>query len=434
MRCNYYLRSPSKKQGRSSIYLSVSYRGQRCILFPGESVDVKNWINDKVRKINKPKPVTENNALIGRLNRFEQLVRDTHDDLQKTLNGVVSEELLTRTVNEKIRPTELTVQKPERILITDFIQTMIDDSQPGGSRKTVDDMEYNPNSLKPYTTTINHFNKFQETKKKKYFLTDITQTLINEFTNYLNSFLALNASAKYLTTFKTMMTYATEKKLIGVNVSLEIKVRVRKAKADNIFLTEQEIRAIMELKEFKTPLYEVVRDIFVVGCCTGLRFQDYSMIDLKDVRDGFLEFDPEKMKKKYQITTKVIIPVLPMFKEIIAKYPNGFPQSPCNQVFNDYLKEIGELVPSLNIDYKKKMIRAHKIEYVPLKKYDMLVTHTARRSFCTNMYLRGIPVETIMAISGHTTAENFMKYIKADRRMHAELLKKKYEEGEKRDL
>ena len=76
------------------------------------------------------------------------------------------------------------------------------------------------------------------------------------------------------------------------------------------------------------------------------------------------------------------------------------------------------------------MIRAHKIEYVPLKRFDMLVTHTARRSFCTNMYLRSIPVETIMAISGHTTAENFMKYIKADRRMHANLLKKLYDEGE----
>src|ERR1022692_2885646 len=125
MRCNYYLRNPDK-EGRTAIYMSASYRGQRCILFPGESIDTGNWINDKVRRINKPKPNAKNNVLIGRLNRFEQLVRDTHDDLQKNIKGVVPEALLTQAVNEKIRPSEPAHEdKPK--LITDFFQTMIDD-------------------------------------------------------------------------------------------------------------------------------------------------------------------------------------------------------------------------------------------------------------------------------------------------------------------
>ena len=150
---------------------------------------------------------------------------------------------------------------------------------------------------------------------------------------------------------------------------------------------------------------------------------------IENIKDGFLEIDPGKMHKKYSINTKVVIPVLPMFQEILKKYPDGFPKCPCNQIFNRYLKEIGERIPSLNQDYEKKIIRKHKVEKVQCKKYKMVVTHTARRSFCTNMYLRGIPTTTIMAISGHTTEENFKKYIKADSRKHAELLKRKIEEG-----
>src|SRR6201996_4561189 len=110
MRCNYYLRSP-KKQGRSAIYMSATYRGQRCLFYPGESIDTSQWINDKKRRINKPKPIAENNGLIGRLNRFEQLVRDTHDDLQKTIKGIVPAKELEKAVTEKMKPSAANTDK-----------------------------------------------------------------------------------------------------------------------------------------------------------------------------------------------------------------------------------------------------------------------------------------------------------------------------------
>src|ERR1700761_356003 len=111
MRCNYYLRSPEKKEGFSAIYMSASYRGQRCIFYPGESIALSLWIRDKKRRINKPKPVAENNALIGRLNRFEQLVRDTQDDLQKTTKGIVPAKELEKAVTEKMKPSAANTDK-----------------------------------------------------------------------------------------------------------------------------------------------------------------------------------------------------------------------------------------------------------------------------------------------------------------------------------
>ncbi len=48
------------------------------------------------------------------------------------------------------------------------------------------------------------------------------------------------------------------------------------------------------------------------------------------------------------------------------------------------------------------------------------------------MYLKGVPIITIMAMTGHKTQENFMKYIKADNRKHAEILDNLIKEDTKR--
>jgi len=426
MRVNFYLRTPDpKKKGRTAIYLSATYRGERCILYPGESIDKDDWDNKKF----KPKPIAGNNGLIGRLNRFEQLVRDTHDDLQKNIKGIVPAKMLQKEVLEKICPAASEIVETKPILITDFFQTLIDDSK-SGVRRSSDDLDLNPNSIKPYQSALNHFVKFQEGHYCKYNLKDINQKLVKAFTDYLNNKLAVNTSAKYLTVFKLLISYANEKKLIDFQQASEVKVIVRREKSDSIYLNDPEIEGMMAITEFPTPLYETVRDYFVIACNTGLRFQDFSVLRLAHINDGFLEIDPGKNRRIIRSVTKVIVPVLPMFKEILSKYPNGFPKCPPNQVFNRYIKEIAEKVPSLQKEFLKKITRAHKVEIETYLKYQKVSAHTARRSFCTNMYLKGVPIITIMAMSGHKTQENFMKYIKADNRKHAEILDKLLKEQE----
>ena len=420
MRCNFYLRIPDpKKKGRTAIYLSAAYRGQRCIFYPGESIDKDDWDSRKF----KPKPLAGNNALIGRLNRFEQLVRDTHDDLQKSIKGIVPAKILQNEVIAKICPATSENVKTKPILISDFFQTLISDSK-SGVRRSSDDLDLNPNSIKPYKSALNHFVTFQEEYRCEYFLSDINQKLVKAFTNYLNEKLAVNTSAKYLTVFKLLISYANEKKLIDFQQASEVKVIVRREKSDSIYLNELEIEELMAITDFPTQLYEVVRDYFVIACNTGLRFQDFSVLRLAHINDGFLEIDPGKNRRIIRSVTKVIVPVLPMFKEILSKYPQGFPKCPPNQVFNRYIKEIAEKVPSMQKEFLKKITRAHKVEIETYLKFQKVSAHTARRSFCTNMYLKGVPIITIMAMSGHKTQENFMKYIKADNRKHAELLDK----------
>lgn len=44
-------------------------------------------------------------------------------------------------------------------------------------------------------------------------------------------------------------------------------------------------------------------------------------------------------------------------------------------------------------------------------KYAWVTSHTCRRSFCTNEFLAGTPVDLIMKISGHKSLRDFYKYI-----------------------
>lgn len=58
------------------------------------------------------------------------------------------------------------------------------------------------------------------------------------------------------------------------------------------------------------------------------------------------------------------------------------------------------------------------------EKWQLVSTHTARRSFATNMYKLGIPSITIMKLTGHRTEKAFMKYIKLNEDEHAQIIQK----------
>lgn len=107
--------------------------------------------------------------------------------------------------------------------------------------------------------------------------------------------------------------------------------------------------------------------------------------------------------------------------EIFNKYDsnaNKLPVAPSNQKFNDYIKEVGE---------RADLSETGRLSNDPEKSlYDCISSHTARRSFATNLYLDGFPILDIMKITGHKTEKAFMKYIKVSKIDTAKRLHKHY--------
>lgn len=90
---------------------------------------------------------------------------------------------------------------------------------------------------------------------------------------------------------------------------------------------------------------------------------------------------------------------------------------------NDYIKEVceqAELNEKINMTKTSGRL---SFDHTP-EKWELVTVHTARRSFCTNMFLAGVPTLSIMKISAHRTERAFMKYIKVTQEQNAELLSK----------
>ena len=119
--------------------------------------------------------------------------------------------------------------------------------------------------------------------------------------------------------------------------------------------------------------------------------------------------------------------LLTVEKALFEKYGSSagkLPRAPSNQRFNDYIKEAAEAA-----ELKKKG-RLTKDPSLPL--HECISSHTARRSFATNLYLSGFPVLDKMKITGHATEKAFLKYLKVSKRDTAKRLNEHYKKGNER--
>jgi integrase len=295
-----------------------------------------------------------------------------------------------------------------------------------GSRLKDNQYQIVESSIKPYRTARLHMENFQKKQKKRILLSDFCQQLHDDFSRYLIDLVKLskNAHSKNIMVLNQVIKYAIKKKLLPATVLIDVEFNTRREETDNIYLNERELQLLMDLKDFKNDGEEHVRDIFVLGCYTGLRFSNYSKLNLDYLQQGILTTIQQKTKKK------VTIPIHPNVKEIIDKYNRVLPPCPTNQEFNRSLKDLGRRIPELDVPFAKQITRNRKITVEETMKWEKVTTHTARRSFCTNMYLMGVPILTIMAISGHKTEKSFRMYIKASGEEHAQIMKNIWEKVE----
>ena len=200
------------------------------------------------------------------------------------------------------------------------------------------------------------------------------------------------------------------------------------ADVDNIYLTKDEIERMYRLDipsliakgeiDAKSTI-EKTRDLFIIGCWTGLRRSDINRLEkaLFDIEKGEITIITEKTGEKVQI------PMHPFIKELYEKYDGKFPKLTDKANTNRHLQEIGRHA-QIDENIMVKENRGGKIISHVYKKYQMIKMHTARRSFATNLYLDGAPTISIMKLTGHTTEMNFLKYIKITKEENAEMMRK----------
>ncbi|MBA7552192.1 Tyrosine recombinase XerC [subsurface metagenome] len=225
---------------------------------------------------------------------------------------------------------------------------------------------------------------------------------------------------KNIKILKTILGYATREKY---NYNKEYDhFKVMAPKSDAVYLNIRQIMKFYHLDLEDNSRLDRVRDLFVLSCFTGMRFSDTIALTSENIKmdqDGeeFVEYIAEKSD------TKATIYLNPVVKAILEKYNYNLPEI-SNQKANQYLKELGQHA-GLDSDYKISRVVARNREYEVVPFWSMIKTHTCRRSFITNLYLDGVPLNDIMAMSGHSDLRVLQNYIKASTQLRAQRSKEK---------
>jgi site-specific recombinase XerD len=195
--------------------------------------------------------------------------------------------------------------------------------------------------------------------------------------------------------------------------------KAKQEKPVNIFLTLKELDKIHDLNLKNHPDLEKTRDSFIVAASLGLRFGDWGRVASDLIKDGDLRIQSHKTNEV------AIIPCNKYVLEILAKYKGIMPKQLSNQKTNEHLKLVGKAA-RLNQVYEKISTIGGKRKQIPdkYKKYELITTHTARRSLATNAIISGANPYEVMKVTGHATLADFDKYIKMNEVLAGEGLKK----------
>lgn len=351
-----------------------------------------------------------------RLNNLEGYAKTAIHELINEKEPLTPESLKKR-IDEK-NPA-IKIEQPKARDLNGYIHQFITDIE-SGERLSSTKEKYAYSTVKNFKGFKAQFDLYQKQKKKKL---DFDQITIDFYNDYVKFFVTKNYSpntiGRHVKNLKTIMHSAAND---GFHKNLEFDRKTFKTiseEVDNIYLTENEIRQMFSLDLTENKVLEVARDVFLIGCFTAQRFSDYSRIRKDNIE---LTDDGNKIIHIKQMKTKedVFIPIKPELAELLEKYDWTVPKI-WEQKLNLNIKKVGKLAGIKDKVLTQSIKGGMKVSKEVFK-HELIKTHTARRTGCTNMYLSGIPTIDIMKISGHKTEREFLNYIKVTKKETANKL------------
>lgn len=371
---SFILKNPKSDKDTAIIVLYMCWDG-RLKYYTGESVHPNDWpeVNRGARAVLKRIATT-----------IEQTVTD-----YKIKGDPLTKDLL-RGALDKI------LHKRKKQQAADFFSniTLVIDRMEAGKILTPKKTRYSAGSIKTFRFTVEFLRKFDPKMKAS----DITLATYEKFIVYCHG---LNYSTNYIGSqiknWKSLGKRISDNPVFDSDEFIKIQ-----EDAVDIHLDEPEIARLFKLKLIGR--YDITRDWFILDSYTGLRISDLFILKDKNHANGFITIANKKTNEK------VIIPVHPFVKEILAKH-NGFPPRISDAVLNEEIKMICEKA-GFNDHILHTITKGGKRQDTYLKKWQMVSAHTARRSFVTNLLKIGVPDSVIMKLTGIKSSQTLRRYDK----------------------
>jgi len=391
---HFYLKSGKEnKYGQKSIVMRITYDSIRTIIFLNKMIQPKFWNNNKQLVRAPTQRESENNHLD--INDTIRLYRNKADDA-------------IRNAAEK------------NISLSDYyFKAWFSDIHSGATKKVRDFYElFNDyieanraeraeRTIKGYITVINFIKTFQA---KTHFPVDI-KNIDHAFMDALKKYaftdrqIQHNYFAKIVSVLKSFLNWASER---DIKVSAHFsKFSFPEKEKAIIFLTLDELMNLYNY-DFKNERLNNARDLYCFGCFTGLRVSDIMELKSEHIRENNIHKTIRKTK------SNEIIPLNPYALEILRKhegYPDKLLPSISSQKLNEYIKECCQIV---GITEPVNIVKFYgsKTKEFTYQKWELITTHTARKTFLTNSIILGMNYMAARGIGGHKRDKDFNRYVK----------------------
>ena len=374
-RAVFYLRSNYvNKEGKTPVMLRIYLNNERLSIgSTGIAVQQSQWDREKERLKGRTTEVLSTNLEL--------------DNIQSGLQTIFKKFEMTDEVSlERIKSEYLGKKEDVDTLMSLFNKHNSDVARQVG-------VSVGAATLQKYNVCKKHFSNFLRDKygRSDIRLSELGYIVIHDFDIYLRTVVGQNpnTATRMMKTFKTITILG--RKLGVLHHDPFLNIRFHMEPVNRGFLTDEEILKIAN-KDFGIGRLELVRDVFVFSCFTGLAYIDvYNLTPENIVTLNGKQWIMTK-RQKTSVETNVLLLDIP--KSIIAKYSGKtyrdgklFPML-TNQKLNSYLKEIADIC-----GIKKN-----------------LTFHLARHTFATISLSKGVPIESVSKMLGHTNIKTTQIY------------------------
>jgi integrase len=421
-----------KKDGTSPIFLQYCFSSKhRTLLNTGISIPPSYWLS---KHLTISEQLPEKYGLPSKLNeeliRMKRVVEDLilhatkheMEDKNAFVKATFAPSLNLFEIGEKVKSgiQKKNVEKKANLNIYNQFDEYIKSKDRKVSKATIT----------VYKNVKSHLLAFEGFRKQKIDFASLDFSFYEDFIDYMTfehvhmrrdqliKGLKLNTIGKTIKHLRGFVKDRVKRKIIpSVDLS---DFKIPEEEIDAIYLSHEEIASMYNVDLLDHPHLKEYRDLLVLACLTGLRFSDFSTLKPEDLQKDMLY-------KKQEISDHwVIIPLREEAKSIFTRQFKDKIPALTNPEFNKHIKTIGKLC-DINRPVKFSYKKGNQAIEVTKPKYEWITSHTARRSFCTNEFLAGTPVELIMRISGHKRTKDFYKYIKISPEEAANKIKKLWE-------
>ena len=411
----FYLKEPNG--GKDTIIIIQYYISDEKKLFKystGEFIHPNDW------DFNARLPKTRKGAEGVRLRKITAYIMQ-YNDLLVTLidNYKLNGERITR---EKLKGAfdkhfKMVEGDSEVVFLTDFIDDFLKGIDGAINKNT--GRAYSDSMKVQYGSVNKVLKEFERELNVRIEVRDFNAAMNERFVMWCKDVMrySINSVGEFVMLVKVLLKKAKER---GIGIADDLgEFIVMKESSVSVALNEGEIDRLVAWDFSGDRRLENARDLMILGLWTGLRVSDVMNLPNIDPESKLIEVEP--MKTRNTSGAKVVIPLHYHIRDMIRK--RGMPKPISDCVFNKYIKEICRTV-GFNDRVEGSLMnpQTRRKESGLFEKWQLISSHTCRRSFATNLYLMNFPTLSIMKITGHTTEASFLKYIKVTPKEHAEKL------------